>query len=445
MRLIRLLKSELAHDAVGWVERGLVSREQAEAILDDYGAAWPDGSERSRGSLVLSALAALLVGLSALVLVGANWDAIPRLARLVGLVSLTGAAGVVGAHLWRAGKPLAARVALLLGALLYGAGIFLIGQMYHLGEHFPDGLFFWALGVAPMAFAVRSRMLACLAACLACGWMAMETFVTGFPILFLGFLAAQLFFLARVRRSQVLLMVTVVGAGLALNLFVVDLIERGGANDHAAVLYLSVVWFFAVYAVGVVLGRRRHPWARDYGTFLHVWTARFALVSLLPLAFEDPWRDLMRATQRLEGPWAWLCVGAAAGIAGALAGWARNAERRGREAVLLAAPALCWTSVFAAVTAFACWGSRDVGPWPVTAVTVALLGAGAWLVARGAQTGSATSFYLGVVATLVTAVCRYVDLVGDYLGTSLLFFLCGVALFAAARVWRSTIERGGSR
>ena len=45
--------------------------------------------------------------------------------------------------------------------LTYAAvlGIMLIAQIYHLGEHFPDGLLLWALGILPLAWLTASRLL----------------------------------------------------------------------------------------------------------------------------------------------------------------------------------------------------------------------------------------------------------------------------------------------
>ena len=47
------------------------------------------------------------------------------------------------------------------------------------------------------------------------------------------------------------------------------------------------------------------------------------------------------------------------------------------------------------------------------------------------------SFYLGIGVVLMTAFCRYIDLVGNYIGASIFFLICGGALGAAARVWHN--------
>ena len=93
MKLLRLLKRELAAEARSWVDERIVSEEQAGRILDRYGARLPDGTERSVGYIVLLSLAALFAGLSILVFVSANWDEIPRGVRMVTLVARDFVAG----------------------------------------------------------------------------------------------------------------------------------------------------------------------------------------------------------------------------------------------------------------------------------------------------------------------------------------------------------------
>ena len=50
-------------------------------------------------------------------------------------------------------------------------------------------------------------------------------------------------------------------------------------------------------------------------------------------------------------------------------------------------------------------------------------------------------FYTGVVLVLMTALLRYFDLIGDYIGGAVLFFVCSAILFAAARFWRRHMLR----
>lgn len=51
---------------------------------------------------------------------------------------------------------------LFLGALLYGAGLFLIAQGYHVNAHEPFLLLLWVIGILPLAYLLRSRPMVTL-------------------------------------------------------------------------------------------------------------------------------------------------------------------------------------------------------------------------------------------------------------------------------------------
>lgn len=50
-----------------------------------------------------------------------------------------------------------------LGAIIYGAGIFLVAQMFNIRANWPDGFILWMLGTIAMAYAVESLPLFYLA------------------------------------------------------------------------------------------------------------------------------------------------------------------------------------------------------------------------------------------------------------------------------------------
>jgi uncharacterized membrane protein len=44
----------------------------------------------------------------------------------------------------------------LLGTMMFGAGIWLIAQIYHIDEHYPNALLIWSLGALGLAWALPS-------------------------------------------------------------------------------------------------------------------------------------------------------------------------------------------------------------------------------------------------------------------------------------------------
>lgn len=159
MKLIRFLKGELAAEAQAWVADGVIGEEQAAAILARYGARFGDAPRAPRGYLVLLSLAAVMAGVGLILLLSHNWEQIPHWLRLGGIGALLALINAQGLRAWWQGREKIARVWLLFGAIWYGAAIFLVAQIYHLGEHYPEGLLLWAAGITPIALLTRSRAL----------------------------------------------------------------------------------------------------------------------------------------------------------------------------------------------------------------------------------------------------------------------------------------------
>jgi uncharacterized membrane protein len=93
------------------------------------------------------------------------------------------AAGIVGANglaAWfaRASRTIHADLCASIGAIIFGAGIALVGQMYHLGEDFAGGMLLWAGGALIAAALTGSR--GALAVALTAGsiWSAMRAYDT---------------------------------------------------------------------------------------------------------------------------------------------------------------------------------------------------------------------------------------------------------------------------
>ena len=63
-----------------------------------------------------------------------------------------------GYAIWQRSGPTAYAVAfVLLGCIIYGAGVHLIGQVYHISVDHPNLSMFWFLGVTPLGYVTRSR------------------------------------------------------------------------------------------------------------------------------------------------------------------------------------------------------------------------------------------------------------------------------------------------
>ncbi len=165
MRRSTYLK-QLQIDLQKWAAAGLIDGARIPALLGDAG---PPEQRRSL-SHILAFLGAIMLACAALAFVGANWQHMPRLAKL-GLLLLTMWA-IYGASLVALGRdqPLFAQAALLLGVAMFGANVMLIGQIYHINAGWPSGVLVWGLGALVAAIVVPSRASAAFAAGLLTLW-----------------------------------------------------------------------------------------------------------------------------------------------------------------------------------------------------------------------------------------------------------------------------------
>lgn len=129
----------------------------------------------SRAIAAFSAVGAILVGLGVILFVASNWGDLGPLFKTVLLVLATLATG--GAGYWlafeRGDYEKTGMALLFVNVMIFGATIFLVGQIYHLPLNFWWGMLLWFAGTAFMAYVLRSRMhvwLSVLLLVLTIGW-----------------------------------------------------------------------------------------------------------------------------------------------------------------------------------------------------------------------------------------------------------------------------------
>src|SRR4051812_19117131 len=159
-----------------WRQSGIVSEQQAQRIADLYeGAGELAERGRSRAVFVLMSAAATLVGLAALLLIGYNWDALSRPSKLVIILGVIALAYATGFFLrYRRNATALSENVFFLGCLFYGAGIWLVAQVFHINAHYPDGIWWWAVGVLPFALCLETRLMHALLVGLLAVWAGME-------------------------------------------------------------------------------------------------------------------------------------------------------------------------------------------------------------------------------------------------------------------------------
>ncbi len=386
--------SRLRDEVASWQQDGTISDEQAHAILARYPENVP-GYEASRRRqplvVALSVLGAVLIGLGVISFYAANWDEISRTVRLVSLIAGVLLSYGAGYYVWQRTSYSAVAVALvLLGCIIYGAGVHLIGQIYHIDVNNPNLSLFWFLGVAPMAYVTRSR-----------------------PVMFL---AIVLFLAAVAFRLQ-------------------DWLEGFGDSEAGIagfVLYLTLGAF--LYAVGKAK-RLFDGWEAIGGLFmgLGLVTAFFAL-------YLFTFHDLFEGADSISGAgfgyWALAYVASAVAIAvTAWLAW-RRAQRGERPLIDLAEVAAI--VVLLGVAHVAGLVPVDWDPfYPIVFNALFALSA-LGLMASGYLQDHEARVNLALALIALYLITRYFEYSIDLLDSSLVFVGAGVVLLAGGYL----LERG---
>lgn len=175
---------------------------------------------------VLAIMAALLLAAAVLVMVAANWEAIPRVARVAVLFLLILGGYVGGAFLKNTGNGGIGEGLWIIAAAAFGGSIALIGQMYHLSGDESGVLITWSIATAVAAAALQSSPLTIAAVVIAATWMFWLGFdIWGkgdipylYPLLAAALWAVSLWTGSRAARHLILLSLMLFMVLLAINM-----------------------------------------------------------------------------------------------------------------------------------------------------------------------------------------------------------------------------------
>jgi uncharacterized membrane protein len=288
---------QVAVETRSWVRDGVVSEQQAEAIRARYAR---DARSERRGRLitVLATIGVVAVGTGVILFFAANWDGIPKLARLLLLLAAIGAAIGGGERLGKR-YPRVGEAVTFLGGLLYGAAIFLVGQMYNLSDRTGSGFLLWAAGAVAGTAVLRTPRWAALAFATFGAWLAYTVahVAYGETIPFVLGLYGLAVYAAGTRFRRSALFALPRGVGFALTTIPTFALTFGnlsdGTADHehipARIAVVCVACAAAAVAAGVALAfDRSRPTALAEGGFVAAAAVTLLLgtrVPLTPVAF----------------------------------------------------------------------------------------------------------------------------------------------------------------
>ena len=206
---------------------GLITDDQRHAIVAHFEL----DRESNKLLAILSIIGAVLVSAGIILLISSNWNDIPRFVKLAGGLALLGGAHAAGWFVGRAGRhPRVAEALHLIGSVMFLANIALVAQIYHLSSRAPNAILLWLLGIAPLAWILRSKAQHILTLGVLALWLGLE----------LNEPDSLLYFGGEVRQFMFYVIIAVVFSGLGMLLQRSRVPEFGPSTEMFGILMLHV-------------------------------------------------------------------------------------------------------------------------------------------------------------------------------------------------------------
>ncbi len=438
-------RHQLRQEAEQWRTEGLIDDFVYEQLSQRYQFSEIEAAARNRFVVILLGLGCVLLGLGVITFVAANWQALSRGVKVILLLSGFVGINAAGFYLWR--RPTEGwqrrlgQVLLLLGALVLGANMALMSQMFHQSGLLYQLYLVWGLGVLAMAYCLRLRLLGMLSALLiGLGYLTylwgrqsdfasigefswLRLMVQCMPVL-----AGLMFIpLAYWCRSRWLFRIAIIAMIFSLEASLIQLEVLGDSGWIAAIacaLPPALLW-----------GYNDSPWRQrlsvdeSFNRVAHILALVFLSFLFYVLSFLGLWNTSSPPSveNSVQLPWPMLVnILILGGLT--LAEWVQLfLSRQVNQTTILVASLI----IMSAVVPF--W-HLSIANNPAVAVLIfnlflSLLAVG--LIKEGLAQGQRRLFWGGMVLLTLQIFSRMLEYNTDLLFKSLVLFLCGLSVIAA--------------
>lgn len=414
-------------------------------------------------------LGGILLGLGAITFVAANWQLWSRTAKVGVLLACFVAVNAAGFYLWRRppqkGWQHLGQGLLLLGALLLGANMALMSQLFHQTGESYELFLIWGLGVVLMAYSLRLVPLGVLALILVMigyclGWASWiwdpgswqqfsgtQLLVQHLPLLISVVFVPLVYWC----RSRVIMGLSAAAIAISLLFNLKPLTLWGG-------LSLTPGWIVAIAFVlppALLWSYRDHRWqSRPVATLpssldetslsqplLQILALWFLAILFYVFAFRGFWTgpDVARSDPLPGWNWAMLID---AGVLGsvALLGWTRsgNPFHWGRFQLRYVYTGTVAIGLIIAAALFI-WG-RQAAVIAVVGFNLLLFLLALGLIRDGLSLGYRSSFWGGMVLLVLGIISRMLEYDTGLLLKSVVFALCGIGVILAGLRFEHTLR-----
>jgi uncharacterized membrane protein len=424
-------RDKLLAESKSWIDDEIISNEQFKKILVNY-----DESENKKNSLgyyLLVSFSALFFGVACMLLMSHNWDDIPNNIKTISLFLFTLSLNLLGAHKFVKGKEQLGSVILLFGSLMLGVSIMLIAQIYHLGDYYPDGIYWWAMGVFPMLILTRNRYIGLLVVCLSTLWMITDFKEGFFPLTYPVFIFASLVISLYLEKSKALFSLSFAGGMTWIFMAILYQMENiYSVSDHDFFVVLSLITVIS-YAFILRLSNIVLPYLSKYKNndinwgeycyFLFKIMLFTTLISLLFLSFNFTWKEFNVKN---------IDYGIIFGLI-----------LLSIFSVVINLKSDLFSRIFiSSFSGYIVLSILMVSVFSLPYFTVVILTnfflflSSIGLIYYGVISNRTYFYYVGIFGIISLAIIRYFQLAGDYIGSSIIFIFSAFVLMASAKFWK---------
>lgn len=413
MRLLSF-KKNLILECKKWVKDGLINENQAQKICNKYNLDYQNPSNKNTGQIALKVLGYLFISIAIILLISENWEEIPRLLRMTALIVATFSINMFGIYQHQK-LPNNAVIIFFLGSLLYGISIILIAQMYHLGEHMPDGVLLWAIGVLPFALLARSNYLMILVMVLSTIWFGLESIeFDNIQFGYLIFIFTSLYGLFNWKQNSIGFTISL----LALIFFIFQF-----SSD----IYIYLVTMLIFYAFSILFEHSKNQQIKPYITILKKLIIICTSISLILLTTLSNLSYIGLSFNSIDTR---LNVIIFLGLL--LLGYSLLHYKKQFIIYILLLTLLVLFVIVVNFNALKILHLEILASFIFFIFSIGLI-------TIGIKKTINYYYFFGIFNILIFAFIRYIDLIGGYIGTSILFAVLSMLLLGSAKYWGKKI------
>lgn len=431
-----------------WLAEGTISPGQFESIISKYDSQADADQKKSKAFYTLIIAASVLAGAALILLIGYNWEAMNYIAKLGIIFGITTTfQGLTLVSRFRWNNIALSEIFSLLSCISFGAGIWLIAQIFNLNAHYPDGFLWWAIGSLPLAFLGQSSLLWFLVITLEIIWCFTEA--SAFSNSLWLFLGRNTNLPVAAYPMPLLLLPGLIWAYLkdcpktmALHLigfacWCLSLWIAWEFNNLGLPLLGSLLATYWLLGMTIKIKEKLAAATHQIG-MIGIWPLLciFSFYDFQKHITETARPDHVAGYATLSG-FLFFIIGIAIFLTCCFSAISkRNSKSINSKEMLLAFAILSQLSLAPAISFYF---SSQLTFTMVLIANGLMLVYSAIMMDEGLKTNSTPRFFLGVGTFLLWTILRYFDLFGDHggmLGASLLFFISSIALIGLAFFWR---------